>query len=104
MHAQGDKDCHLLLQLEWLVWPPAQAINFFFVPLHFRVIYCSSIELIWSMVLSYLKHHVSGCTVHCVGLSLHHVSGCTVHCVGLSLITLFRNVFLSVMQSFTAVE
>lgn len=53
-------DLHVLfLQLDCLFWPAAQAINFYLVPATFRVLYLNVLYVVWSMVLSYLKHHVS---------------------------------------------
>ncbi|XP_053394663.1 mpv17-like protein 2 [Mercenaria mercenaria] len=42
--------------LDWCIWPPAQFINFFFLPPSFRVVYVSGITLVWNTILSWMKH------------------------------------------------
>ncbi|KAK3085604.1 hypothetical protein FSP39_006014 [Pinctada imbricata] len=41
---------------EWLVWPPAQVINFCFLPTRFRVLYDSSISLGFDCYYSKVKY------------------------------------------------
>ncbi|XP_060580992.1 mpv17-like protein 2 [Ruditapes philippinarum] len=42
--------------LDWCLWPPAQFINFFFLPPNLRVVYVSGITLVWNTILSWMKH------------------------------------------------
>lgn len=44
----------LLYLSEWLVWPPAQMINFFFLPTRFRVLYDNSISLLYDVYASHV--------------------------------------------------
>ena len=41
---------------DWSLWPPAQFVNFYFVPSQYRVIYVSFVTLVWNTFLSYMKH------------------------------------------------
>nr|XP_022318927.1 mpv17-like protein 2 [Crassostrea virginica] len=42
--------------IDWCFWPPAQFINFRFLPMEFRVIYVAVLTLCWNTFLSYYKH------------------------------------------------
>ena len=42
---------------DWIVFPPLMFINFKLIPLRFRFIYDNSIQLMWCVFLSFLKHH-----------------------------------------------
>lgn len=42
--------------MDWCIWPPAQFINFFFLPPSVRVVYVSGITLVWNTILSWMKH------------------------------------------------
>uniref|UniRef100_A0AAF5PJI2 Mpv17-like protein 2 n=1 Tax=Wuchereria bancrofti TaxID=6293 RepID=A0AAF5PJI2_WUCBA len=43
--------------LDICVWPPTQLINFWFLPLKFRVIYVNCVQLFYNCCLSYIKHN-----------------------------------------------
>jgi hypothetical protein len=42
--------------VDWLFWPAAQTINFFFLPPHLRVIYIGASALVYNSFLSFMKH------------------------------------------------
>lgn len=42
--------------VDCLFWPPVQAVNFYFLPSRYRVLYVSLALLIWNVFLSYIKH------------------------------------------------
>lgn len=44
-----------LLKAEWIVWPPAQLVNFLFVPPRFRVLYDNTVSLGFDYYYSYVK-------------------------------------------------
>lgn len=48
-----------LYKAEWLVWPPAQVINFYFLPTRFRVLYDNTISLGYDVYTSQVKHNKS---------------------------------------------
>lgn len=41
---------------EWMIWPPAQVINFYLLPLQYRVLYDNLISLGFDIYTSYIKH------------------------------------------------
>ncbi|KAG7295953.1 hypothetical protein JYU34_021043 [Plutella xylostella] len=45
-----------LYQAEWMVWPPAQIINFYFLPTRFRVLYDNTISLGYDVYTSKVKN------------------------------------------------
>ena len=45
--------------LDLAVFPAAQAFNFYYIPPALRLMYLNGVYLVWSMILSYLKHNVS---------------------------------------------
>jgi len=44
---------------EWVIWPPAQFLNFYFLPTRFRVLYDNIISLVYDTYTSHVKHHVT---------------------------------------------
>lgn len=45
-----------LYKAEWVVWPPAQIINFYFLPTQYRVAYDNTISLGYDIFTSHVKH------------------------------------------------
>lgn len=45
----------------WSVWPAVQSFNFYFTPLHHRVLVHNTVLIAWSGYLSYLNHNSAGC-------------------------------------------
>ncbi|XP_043483357.1 mpv17-like protein 2 [Leptopilina heterotoma] len=43
-------------KVDWCFFPPAQIVNFLFVPLQYRVIYINAITVIFDIFLSYMKY------------------------------------------------
>lgn len=48
---------HKLYIAEWIVWPPAQIINFYFLPTKYRVLYDNTISLGYDVYMSHVKHN-----------------------------------------------
>lgn len=62
--------CHT--QLELIVWPPIQFINFYFLPLPLRLLFINATCLVWAIVLSTLKHNVSSTFFNIVSLIIYN--------------------------------
>lgn len=45
-----------LYAAEWVVWPPAQIINFYWLPNKYRVLYDNTISLGYDVYTSKVKH------------------------------------------------
>jgi len=41
---------------EWAIWPPAQFINFYFLPTRYRVLYDNCISLVYDVYSSHVQH------------------------------------------------
>ncbi|XP_053606234.1 mpv17-like protein 2 [Plodia interpunctella] len=48
-----------LYRAEWMVWPPAQIINFYYLPTRYRVLYDNFISLGYDVYTSQVKHNKS---------------------------------------------
>lgn len=55
--------------LDLVVWPAAQALNFYYVPPALRLMYLNGVYFVWSIILSYLKHNVSVGSQSCMKAS-----------------------------------
>lgn len=43
-----------LYTAEWFVWPPAQLVNFYWLPTKYRVLYDNTISLVFDIYTSYI--------------------------------------------------
>ena len=50
--------CIQLYIAEWVVWTPAQLINFYFLPTRYRVLYDNTISLFYDSYTSYLANEI----------------------------------------------
>lgn len=52
-------------QVDWMLWPCVQSINFKFVPAPYRVMYVNGITMLYDVWLSYAKHNqLNGSPMH----------------------------------------
>ncbi|KAG5895518.1 hypothetical protein JTB14_009228 [Gonioctena quinquepunctata] len=42
--------------VDWMIWPPTQFINFYYIPVIYQVIYINAITMLYNVFLSYIKH------------------------------------------------
>lgn len=47
-----------LLQMDWIVWPPTQYINFAYLSPKYRVVYINFVTMLYDVFLSYVKYEV----------------------------------------------
>lgn len=50
------KKAYRLYKAEWIIWPPAQVINFYFLPTRYRVFYDNFISLGYDTYTSHVKY------------------------------------------------
>jgi protein Mpv17 len=48
------------LQKNWMLWTPAQMINFRYVPPHLQVLFGNCVAALWNGFLSFVAHHNIG--------------------------------------------
>lgn len=51
-----EKDFTTMIVANWQVWVPTQFINFYFMPLHYRVIYINVVAFFWNIYVSWKAH------------------------------------------------
>ncbi|XP_063982413.1 mpv17-like protein 2 [Diachasmimorpha longicaudata] len=56
LKAEMREKFHKLYLAEWIIWPPAQIFNFYFLPTRFRVLYDNTISLGYDVYTSQVKH------------------------------------------------
>lgn len=56
LKAEMREKFHKLYIAEWIIWPPAQIINFYFLPTRFRILYDNTISLGYDVYTSQVKH------------------------------------------------
>ncbi|KOC63243.1 Mpv17-like protein 2 [Habropoda laboriosa] len=55
------RKAHRLYVAEWVIWPPAQVFNFYFLPNKYRVFYDNTISLGYDVYTSHVKHDNRTC-------------------------------------------
>jgi protein Mpv17 len=46
----------IFFKVDWLVWPPTQFLNFYFIAPQYRVLYINAITMLYNVFLCYIKH------------------------------------------------
>jgi protein Mpv17 len=39
-----------------MIWPAASSINFWFMPVHYQVLFANIVGLFWNIILSYIAY------------------------------------------------
>ena len=60
---------------EWFIWPPAQFVNFYFLPTKYRVVYDNLVSLFYDWYTSHLKHSRATVEGPCRENSSHPIEG-----------------------------
>ncbi|XP_064480285.1 protein Mpv17-like [Ornithodoros turicata] len=47
------EDAFTILKTAYMIWPAAQLVNFYIIPLHLRLLYSNSVAVIWNTYLSW---------------------------------------------------
>uniref|UniRef100_A0A336N0E2 CSON011581 protein n=1 Tax=Culicoides sonorensis TaxID=179676 RepID=A0A336N0E2_CULSO len=55
-HEEVQSKFFTVYKADWLIWPPCQFINFYFLPLRYRVLYINGITTLYNIFLCYIKH------------------------------------------------
>lgn len=50
------KKAYRLYIAEWVIWPPAQIFNFYFLPTRYRILYDNTISLGYDVYTSHVKY------------------------------------------------
>lgn len=46
----------VVYKMDWVIWPPTQFINFYFVPVKYQIMYINLVTVLYDVFLSYVKH------------------------------------------------
>ena len=45
------------LKINWMIWPLATTINFWFMPVQYQVLFANFVGLFWNIILSYIAYN-----------------------------------------------
>ena len=45
-----------VIKTNWLIWPAGNLINFFLIPIHFRVLFSNIIGFLWTIFITWKAH------------------------------------------------